>query len=84
MVAEQLKQQLTQSSMQREEIIRLKQELQLLHRDLLLAGPIHFKHKSTAGTAGYSVTFYKNVLFILSHIFVAFTVHYFKQKSLID
>lgn len=41
-VSDQLKQQLTQSSMQREEIIRLKQELQLLRRDLLLAGPIQF------------------------------------------
>nr|XP_046230457.1 coiled-coil domain-containing protein 62 isoform X2 [Scatophagus argus] len=35
---EELKQQLTQSSTQREEIIRLKQELQLLHRDLALSG----------------------------------------------
>lgn len=35
---EELQQHLTQSSTQREEIIRLKQELQLLHRDLLLSG----------------------------------------------
>lgn len=35
---EELQQHLTQSSRQREEIIRLKQELQLLHRDLLLSG----------------------------------------------
>lgn len=41
-IVDQLKQQLTQSSMQREEIIRLKQERQLLHRDLLLSGPVHF------------------------------------------
>lgn len=36
--AEELQQHLTQSSTQREEIICLKQELQLLHRDLLLSG----------------------------------------------
>lgn len=36
--AEELQQHLGQSSRQREEIIRLKQELQLLHRDLLLSG----------------------------------------------
>lgn len=41
-IVDQLKQQLTQSSMQREEIIRLKQERQLLHRDLLLSGPVRF------------------------------------------
>lgn len=41
-VVDQLKQQLTQSSVQREEIIRLKQELQLLHRDVLLSGPVRF------------------------------------------
>lgn len=41
-IVDQLKQQLTQSSMQREEIIRLKQELQLIHRDLLLSGPVRF------------------------------------------
>lgn len=35
---EELQQHLTQSSTQREEIIRLKQELQLLHRDLLWSG----------------------------------------------
>lgn len=35
---EELQQHLTQSSRQREEVIRLKQELQLLHRDLLLSG----------------------------------------------
>lgn len=35
---EELQQQLTQSSTQREEIIRLKQELRLLHRELLLSG----------------------------------------------
>lgn len=37
-VVEELRQHWTQSSTQREEIIRLKQELQLLHRDLLLSG----------------------------------------------
>lgn len=36
--AEELQQHRRQSSTQREEIIRLKQELQLLHRDLLLSG----------------------------------------------
>ncbi|KAM3874239.1 coiled-coil domain-containing protein 62 [Diretmus argenteus] len=35
---EELQQQVTQSSAQREEIIRLKQEKQLLHRDLALSG----------------------------------------------
>lgn len=35
---EELQQHLAQSSTQREEIIRLKQELQLLQRDLLLSG----------------------------------------------
>ncbi|KAF1377858.1 hypothetical protein PFLUV_G00205110 [Perca fluviatilis] len=37
-VVEELQQQVTQSSTQREEIIRLKQELQLLRRDLALSG----------------------------------------------
>ncbi|XP_070706955.1 coiled-coil domain-containing protein 62 isoform X2 [Pempheris klunzingeri] len=37
-VKEELQQQVTQSSTQREEIIRLKQELQLLRRDLVLSG----------------------------------------------
>lgn len=39
---EELQQQLTQGSTQREEIIRLKQELQLLRRDLVLSGVINY------------------------------------------
>lgn len=35
---------MTQSSSQREEIIRLKQELQLLHRDLACSGNWDFIH----------------------------------------
>ncbi|XP_060934533.1 coiled-coil domain-containing protein 62 [Limanda limanda] len=38
LLKEELQQQISQSSTQREEIIRLKQELQLLHRDLALSG----------------------------------------------
>lgn len=41
-VVEELQQQVTQSSTQREEIIRLKQELQLLRRDLALAGTLNY------------------------------------------
>ncbi len=40
-VVEELQQQVTQSSTQREEIIRLKQELQLLRRDLALSGTLN-------------------------------------------
>lgn len=38
MFVEDLEQQVAQSSAQREEVIRLKQELQLLRRDLVLTG----------------------------------------------
>lgn len=41
-VVEELQQQLTQSSTQREEIIRLKQELQLLRRDLAVSGTLNY------------------------------------------
>lgn len=42
-VVEELQQQVTQSSTQREEIIRLKQELQLLRRDLALSGTLNYQ-----------------------------------------
>lgn len=42
-LVEELQQQLTQGSTQREEIIRLKQELQLLRRDLVLSGALNYE-----------------------------------------
>lgn len=81
-VSEQLKQQLTQSSMQREEIIRHKQELQLLGRDLLLAGPIHFwHHKPTAGTDSSLVTFIKMQILYCHTVLVSFIVYFFIFKN---
>lgn len=41
-IVEELQQQVAQSSSQREEMIRLKQELQLLHRDLVLSGSLRY------------------------------------------